>query len=66
MTAKIKTPKSNTANPDQIRISMILVGGHNTILTTSSRDLYNEVITELKANSTFQRNVVRSWNVEYL
>lgn len=45
---------------------MNLVGGFQTTLTTDCPDLIQEALTELKANSTFQRMVVKTWRVEYV
>ena len=43
-------------------ITMEMIGGHRTEITSTDWDLHDAVVDELKAVSTFQRQVVKNWN----
>lgn len=43
-------------------ITMQMMGGNRTDLTSTDWDLHDAVVDELKAVSTFQRQVVKTWN----
>jgi hypothetical protein len=42
-------------------ITMTLTGGHQTEISSTDWDLREAILDELKAVSTFQRQVVKSW-----
>lgn len=45
------------------RIDLELVGGNQARLEVTDRDLLENILLELKATSTFHRQVVKTWQL---